>query len=173
MCAIEGLGKWRYCVRMEKTIQTEHDHFHEEMRNIIEEARVILPGVQALFGFQTIAAFSDRFADLPSYAVICHLVGLGMVILAVALVMTPAVYYRVVGPQYVSRIMIKRSSWLIRLALAPLACGLALDMFTVIYVATSGLQPSVLGALATFFVLSSLWFIFPWLERRRCRRMQV
>jgi uncharacterized membrane protein YidH (DUF202 family) len=173
MCAIEGLGKWRYCVRMEKTIQTEHDHFHEEMRNIIEEARVILPGVQALFGFQTIAAFSDRFADLPSYAVICHLVGLGMVILAVALVMTPAVYYRVVGPQYVSRIMIKRSSWLIRLALAPLACGLALDMFTVIYVATSGLQPSVLGALATFIVLSSLWFIFPWLERRRCRRMQV
>lgn len=157
---------------MEKT-RIEHNDFHEEMRNIIEEARVILPGVQALFGFQTIAVFSDRFSDLPSYATLCHLIGLGMVILAVALVMTPAVYYRVVGPAYVSRKMIKRSSWLIRSALAPLACGLALDMFTVIYVATSALQTSVLGALATFLVLSSLWFVFPWIERRRCRRIQV
>jgi hypothetical protein len=37
--------------------QTEHDGFHEKMRNIIEEARVILPGVHALFGFQTIAVW--------------------------------------------------------------------------------------------------------------------
>lgn len=143
------------------------------MRNIIEEARVILPGVQALFGFQTIAVFNDRFADLPDYAILCHLAGLGMVIIAVALVMTPAIYYRVVGPKFVSKRMTKRSSWLIRSALAPLASGLALDMFTVIYVATSNLQASIGGALATFLFLSGLWFAFPWNERRKCRQQQV
>lgn len=142
------------------------------MRNIIEEARVILPGVQALFGFQTIAVFNDRFADLPSFAITCHLIGLGMVIIAVAFVMTPAVYYRVVGPAHVSRRMVKRSSLLIRSALAPLACGLALDMFTVIYVATQSLDTSIWGALATLVVLSSLWFAFPWFERDRCRRTE-
>jgi hypothetical protein len=151
----------------------DHEGFHEEMRNIIEEARVILPGLQALFGFQTIAVFNERFAKLPFFATLCHLAGLGMVILAVALVMTPAVYYRVVGPAFVSRKMVKRSSWLTRSALAPLACGLALDMFTVIYVATNALQASVIGALATFLVLSGLWFAFPWVERRKNRRMQV
>lgn len=147
--------------------------FHEEMRNIIEEARVILPGVQALFGFQTIAVFAERFSELPPYAIVCHLVGLGMVVVAVALVMTPAVYYRVVGPDYVSRRMIKRSSWLIRSALAPLACGLALDMFTVILLATQSLPASIAGALATFLFLSGLWFAFPWFERARCRSRQV
>ncbi|CUI05922.1 DUF6328 family protein [Massilia antarctica] len=111
----------------------ERNGLHEEMRNIVEEARVILPGVQALFGFQTIAVFNARFAGLPSYATLCHLVGLGMVIIAVALVMTPAVYYRVAGPANVSHRMVARSSWLLRCALAPLACGLALDMFTVIF----------------------------------------
>jgi len=156
-----------------ENIQKDHDDFNEEMRNIIEEARVILPGVQALFGFQTIAVFNDRFAGLPSYATLCHLIGLGMVIIAVALVMTPAVYYRVVGPKYVSRRMTKRSSWLIRCALAPLACGLALDMFTVIYVATSALLASIFGALTTFLFLCSLWFAFPWYERRKCREQQV
>lgn len=147
--------------------------FHEEMRNIIEEARVILPGVQALFGFQTIAVFADRFAELPSYATLCHLIGLGMVIVAVALVMTPAVYYRVVGSDFVSRRMIKRSSWLIRSALLPLACGLALDMFTVIYLATQSLPGSIAGALATFVLLSGLWFAFPWYERSRRGARQV
>jgi hypothetical protein len=151
--------------------QQEQDGFHEEMRNIIEEARVILPGVQALFGFQTIAVFNDRFADLPNYATLCHLIGLGMVIIAVALVMTPAIYYRVVGPKFVSKRMCKRSSWLIRSALAPLACGLAL--FTVIYVATNELEASIAGALATFLFLSGLWFAFPWNERRKCRHHQV
>jgi hypothetical protein len=157
---------------MDNALQ-EKNGFHDEMRNIIEEARVILPGVQALFGFQTIAVFNDRFANLPSYATLCHLIGLGMVIVAVALVMTPAVYYRVVGPRFVSRRMVKRSSWLIRSALAPLACGLALDMFTVIYVATGNLPASISGALATFLFLSSLWFVFPWFERRQQRRNQV
>ncbi|HEY0062582.1 MAG TPA: DUF6328 family protein [Telluria sp.] len=143
------------------------------MRNIIEEARVILPGVQALFGFQTIAVFNDRFAELPSYATLCHLIGLGMVIFAVALVMTPAVYYRVVGPRFVSRRMVKRSSLLIRSALAPLAVGIALDMFTVIYVATGYLWASIGGALLTVLLLSSLWFVFPWMERRHQRQNQV
>lgn len=39
---------------MEQT-HDEHEQQDMEMRNIIEEARVVLPGVQALFGFQTIA----------------------------------------------------------------------------------------------------------------------
>ena len=147
----------------------EPNGLHEEMRNIIEEARVILPGVQALFGFQTIAVFNDHFVKLPEYAKDCHLAGLGMVIIAVALVMTPAVYYRVVGPSHVSRRMTRRSAWLIRCALAPLACGLALDMFTVIFVATQNLKVSIAGATATFIILAGLWFAFPWHERNQSR----
>ena len=145
----------------------DNDSLNGEMRNIIEEARVILPGVQALFGFQTIAVFSERFTELPAYAKECHLLGLGMVIIAVALVMTPAVYYRVVEPANISKGMIRRSSSLIRWALAPLACGLALDMFTVIIMATKDLNVSIAGATATFLFLSGLWFAFPWHQRRK------
>jgi hypothetical protein len=153
--------------------QSDTDSLHNEMRNIIEEARVILPGLQALFGFQTIAVFNDRFASLPIHATVCHLTGLGMVIVAIALVMTPAVYYRVVGPRCVSPRMVSRSSWLIRAAMAPLALGLALDMFTVIYAVTGALAASMVGALATLLILSSLWFVFPWYERRQLRQNQV
>jgi len=153
---------------MDKTAQ-DSEKLHQEMRNIIEEARVILPGLQALFGFQTIAVFNDRFDDLPASAVLCHLTGLGMVILSVALAMTPAVYYRVLGPDFASPRMVRHSSWLIRAAMAPLACGLALDMYTVIYLASDTLGASAAAALATLMFLCFLWFVFPWLERRRQR----
>jgi hypothetical protein len=146
-----------------------NENLNLEMRNIIEEARVILPGVQALFGFQTIAVFNDHFARLPEYAKDCHLAGLGMVIIAVALVMTPAIYYRVVEPANVNERMLHVSSLLIRWALAPLACGLALDMFTVIFAATRHLGASVAGALATLMFLSGLWFVFPWRERAKLK----
>jgi hypothetical protein len=154
-------------------MKNDFDHkenLNLEMRNIIEEARVILPGVQALFGFQTIAVFNNHFAMLPDYVKDCHLAGLGMVIIAVALVMTPAIYYRVVEPANVSERMLHVSSLLIRWALAPLACGLALDMFTVIFAATRHLGASLAGALATLMFLSGLWLVFPLRERAATNR---
>lgn len=151
---------------------TPQDQVDEEMRNIIEEARVILPGLQALFGFQTIAVFNQRFADIETYAKVCHLLGLGMVIVAVAMVMTPAVYYRALGGRATTR-MAKLSSFMIRGALAPLALGLALDMFTVIHVATGRLPMSVLAGVATFLLLGSLWCVLPGRERLGRRRSTV
>src|SRR5438067_6761548 len=66
----------------------------QEMRNIIEEARCILPGLQAVFGFQTIAVFNERFNDLETYAQVCHVFGLVLLVIAMVMLMTPAVYYR-------------------------------------------------------------------------------
>ena len=51
------------------------------MRDIIEEARCILPGLQAVFGFQTIAVFNQRFNDLARYAQACHMVGLALMVI--------------------------------------------------------------------------------------------
>lgn len=139
------------------------------MRNIIEEARVILPGLQALFGFQTIAVFSERFAELAAYAKACHVIGLALVIVAVAMVMTPAVYYRACGGR-ANVEMVHVSAKMIRGALAPLACGLALDMFTVFHAVTSSLVTSIVAALAVFALLTALWFILPSRARHRIAR---
>jgi hypothetical protein len=144
---------------MESTT-TEQDKIDAEMRNIIEEARVILPGLQALFGFQTIAVFSDRFEDLANYAKACHVIGLAMVIVAVAMVMTPAVYYRSCHGRATPR-MARVSARMIRGALAPLACGLALDMFTVVQAATDGLLISIAAGTGTLVLLVGLWLVVP------------
>lgn len=147
--------------------QLQHDM---EMRNIIEEARVVLPGVQALFGFQTIAVFNDRFANLAAYAKGCHALGMIMVVVSIAMVMTPAIYYRACHG-HATAAMVKLSSRMIRGALGPLAAGLALDMFTVMYVVASGMEArmalSVGAGLGTLALLAGFWFFLPLHGRKR------
>lgn len=130
------------------------------MRDIIEEARCILPGLQAVFGFQTIAVFNDRFTDLETYAQLCHLVGLGLMVVAMAMLMTPAVYNRAQHGRATSR-MVCTSRKTIRGGLIPLAVGLSLDMLTVMSLATDRLSLSIAAVVATLVLFVGLWYLLP------------
>lgn len=132
----------------------------EDMRNIIEEARVILPGLQAVFGFQTAAVFSQRFTDLDHYAVVCHLIGLALIVVAMAMLMTPAVYYRAHRGNATSR-MVTVSRKSIRGALIPMALGFSLDMLTVMSLATDALVIIIGAAVVTLAMFVGLWYIIP------------
>ena len=130
------------------------------MRDIIEEARCILPGLQAVFGFQTIAVFNDRFNDLAFYAQACHMAGLALMVIAMARLMTPAVYYRAQHGEATSH-MVKVSRRAIRGALMPLAIGLSLDMLTVVSLATDTLSISIAAAVASLLLFIGLWYLIP------------
>jgi hypothetical protein len=82
----------------------------DQMGHILEEARMVLPGIQALFGFQTVAVFNDRFEELPRYAQACHVTALALVVCAIALVMLPAAYHRLAQPDRVTLHTIKLGS---------------------------------------------------------------
>jgi Family of unknown function (DUF6328) len=51
----------------------------------IEEARMVLPGIQALFGFQLIAAFNETFRQLEPPEQLLHFFSLVLVALAIAI----------------------------------------------------------------------------------------
>ena len=150
--------------------QAEKESLKEQMGRIIEEARMILPGIQALFGFQAIAVFNDRFHDLPVYAQDCHAAALALVVVAIALVMLPAAYHRLVEPGQVSQRTIAISSRAICYALAPLAAGLSLEVAVVLYMVTGSDMGSAAGGLAAFLLLMGTWFMFPLHARRKLRR---
>ncbi len=41
-----------------------HESLEDESTHATDEARMVLPGVQAILGFQLIAVFNQRFQDL-------------------------------------------------------------------------------------------------------------
>ena len=75
---------------------------------LLEECRMVLPGIQALFGFQLIAVFSPGFAQKLTLAEQrLHLVAIALLAIAVALIMAPAAYHRQREPQEVTSTFIQ------------------------------------------------------------------
>ena len=104
----------------------------DALQQTLEEARMVLPGVQALFGFQLIAVFNEGFSrDLSETEQLLHLAAIVLVTIAIALVMTPAAYHRQVQPRGASASFVRLASRLISGAMMPLAVGLALDLHLV------------------------------------------
>ncbi len=128
----------------------------------LDEARMVIPGIQALFGFQLIAVFTDGFETAlgPAQRAL-HLLALVLVTIACALVMAPAAYHRQAEQGRVSAGMLRLASRLIGLGLIPLMLGICLDVYVVAYAVTQHNAISAgLGALC-FAVFAGLWFAFP------------
>ncbi|HXD41692.1 MAG TPA: DUF6328 family protein [Ramlibacter sp.] len=128
----------------------------------LDEARMVIPGIQALFGFQLMAVFTDGFetALQPQQRAV-HLAALLLVTIACALVMAPAAYHRQAGQDRVSAALLRLASRLIGLGMIPLMLGLCLDVYVVAYAVTQHNALSAgLGALC-LAAFAGLWFAFP------------
>jgi hypothetical protein len=134
---------------------------------LLEECRMVLPGIQALFGFQLIAVFNDGFHDrLTSVEQDLHLLAIGLIAVAVAIIMTPAAYHRQHNPQEVTETFITVSTRLLLWSMLPLAVAISLDFYIIARIIVHQALSAVLGA-ALFGVFVLLWFVFP-----RSRRLQ-
>ncbi len=128
---------------------------------LLEECRMVLPGLQALFGFQLIAVFSDRFArDLSPFEQRLHLVAIGLVAIAIALIMTPAAYHRQRGAQEIRESFVTLSTRLVLSSMVPLALAISIDFHLIARLILGGRRVWFAGAglLAVFTVL---WFALP------------
>src|SRR6185369_10520392 len=137
--------------------------------HVIEEARMILPGVQALFGFQLIAVFNQRFESLTEVQQHLHLGALFAVAIAIALIMTPAIYHRQTDPHEVSRSFLSLATRCLTASTYPLLVGIALEFYIVSTLVTARppVSYAVTGVLVAVF--GALWFALPW-RRKRVRR---
>ena len=91
--------------------QSEELPLSKAAQYLLEECRMVLPGIQALFGFQLIAVFNPGFA--PKFSLgeqRLHLLATALVALAVATIMTPAAYHRQTGPREITETFIRLST---------------------------------------------------------------
>src|SRR5205085_8634805 len=108
--------------------QTTQDLQHTAQQTV-EEARMVLPGIQALFGFQLVAVFNARFAQLTFIDQLLHFSALILVAISTGLIMTPAAYHRQAELGSVSQFFVSMASTLITIAMMPLMLGLCLDVY--------------------------------------------
>jgi len=125
---------------------------------------MVLPGIQALFGFQLIAAFNTRFTELEFVDRTIHLSALVLVALAIALIMTPAAYHRICEQGQTSLYFTRMASALVAAAMVPLLLGISLDIYVVTRLSLPTADPwlGITLAISAFIVFAGLWMVFPY-----------
>jgi hypothetical protein len=144
-----------------------------QLNTIEQEARMILPGIQAIFGFQLIAVFNQSFkANLNHADQFVHLIALISITISALLVLAPAAYHRESCRQ-LSVHFIELASRFIAVAMIPLAIGLCLDVYLVTKIISESELFSLIVTGVIFSMYTGLWFIFPNLHRIRVRKLPV
>ncbi|HEX8555360.1 MAG TPA: DUF6328 family protein [Sphingomonas sp.] len=131
------------------------------------EVRMVLPGAQALFGFQFIGTLTEAFEKLPASAKYVHLMSLGCVALSIAMLMAPAAFHRTVERGAVTRRQQRVTSWFIVAAMAVLIPGMTGDLYVVVQRITGSSTAGWIAAVAAAILLCSLWFLPAILAGRR------
>jgi hypothetical protein len=140
----------------------------EAVTHVLEECRTVLPGIQAMFGFQLIVVFNPTFQEkLSGVEHGLHLIAIGLNMVAIAMIMAPAAYHRQKDPQSVSEDLIVVATRLLLYSMFPLMIALGLEFFLITRVITSHLTLSIVLTLLSVTIFSTLWFILP-----RNRRLQ-
>ncbi len=128
---------------------------------LLEECRMVLPGIQALFGFQLIAVFNQSFGEkLSPFEQRLHLGAIALIVVAVAIIMTPAALHRASGPQEVTATFVRISTRLLVWSMLPLALGICTDFYLVGRIVLGSSLIIILAALL-FSLFLLLWFVLP------------
>jgi hypothetical protein len=138
----------------------ENPSIEEKIQHALTDARVVLPGAQALLGFQLVGVLLGGFESLPSSSQRIHIASLILVTLSTILLMMPAAYHRLVEHGEASEHFFRLIKSAVLCSMVPLAVGISGDF----YIIAEKISESSLFAksttsllLATFFVL---WFGF-------------
>jgi hypothetical protein len=145
--------------------ETQAESLSDSVSHMLEECRMVLPGIQALFGFQLVAVFSPTFwTQLDWLDQRIHYLALALVALSVALVMTPAAYHRQTQPMKISKRFLAISTKLLFLSMYPLMGGILMDFYLIGSLILHDRLLSLLASALLLSVFATLWIVLPRLQ---------
>jgi hypothetical protein len=145
----------------------------DRIGQLLTEARLILPGAQAMLGFQFTAVLTETFDKLPEAARLAHIGGLVAIAAAVIMLMSPACYHRIVAAGDARPDVERYSTRVILGALVPLGLGLAADLYVVASVVLGSDTAAIGLAAAAVVGAAALWFGLPAALAARIRQTEI
>lgn len=138
----------------------DESRLDRELGELLQELRVLLPGVQVLLAFLLTAPFSARFPDMTDAQRAGYFAALLCAAAATALLMAPTTYHRI-------RFRARDKERMLRMGNRCVLAGtvlLAASVSIALYVVTDFLfnrTASVLVAIGSAVVYAALWYLLP------------
>lgn len=136
----------------------EPTSLENRIKQVLTETRVVLPGAQALLGFQLIAMLTDAFGHLPQTSQYVHLASLILLASTMVFLMAPAAFHRIVERGQDTERLHSFSSAMLLIALVPLGLGIAGDFYVVAAKILNSPSLAIGLACASLVVFYGLWF---------------
>lgn len=150
--------------------EMEQTDLNERIRHVLTEARVVLPGTQALLGFQFIAVLEEGFDQLPPSSRVLYVVALALLAASIVLLMLPAAYHRIAEGGEISERLQSVSSRALVAGMMTLAGAIAADTFIVVRRATGSAGAAAAFAIAFAVAALGAWVVAMLVVRRRHAR---
>jgi Family of unknown function (DUF6328) len=130
----------------------------DKIVQVLTEARVVLPGAQAMLGFQLAMTLMEGYEKLPDSSKNVHVGAICFIALTIVFLMAPAAYHRFVEGGEDTESFHRFASWMVIAALVALPPGFAGDLWIVVRKQTrsTGAANAVAAVALTFFY--GLWF---------------
>ena len=144
----------------ENTAEDRHERTAREEIELLQELRIVIPGVQVLFAFLLTVPFAGRFTELTALQRKVFFATLLCTAVATALLIAPSAHHRLLFRQGVREQRLKMGNLLAILGLAfivPAMVGVLFVITDLIFGLSAALVVTV--AMALFFLL--LWFVLP------------
>jgi hypothetical protein len=145
--------------------ESDKERVDRELIELLNEVRVVLPGVQVLFAFLLAVPFQQAFRDATSFQRDVYFTTLSLSLLATALLIAPSAVHRLNFRKGDKRQIVMISNRLTIAGIGVLALamsGVMLLIADVMFTRTA----AVVAAAAAGLVFAALWIALPLGERR-------
>ncbi len=146
--------------------QSDEEELRERYQELLEEVRVVLPGVQVLFAFLLTTPFSSRFPELDAVGERAYAVALLATAASTIILVAPTAYHRI-APRKDRRTRLHTAVRLVVSGLAILALAISVSVFVVSRFVFGTPTGIVLGSVVALGA-GALWWALP-----RARRSEV
>ncbi len=148
----------------------EKERLNRNLDQLLQELRIVLPGVQVLFAFLLAVPFSARFGDVDDFERDVYFVALLLSAIAIVLLMAPSIQHRILFRHDEKRYLISLGSAMTIAGMTALALAIVLSIVLVAHFLFGAAAAWAAGGLS-FCAFALTWYAVP-VERRRKHRLR-
>lgn len=144
------------------------ESIHDKTEEMLQQIRVVLPGTEALLGFQLVVFFNAHFEKLPTLAKYLHLANLMLIIVSTMLLVAPVAFRQIKEKGRNTSSFLTFTSRMLKGSMAFLMLGLSGDTYVAARLAVpedADSAVAIILAVLVFCLGATLWFLLPWLWR--------
>jgi Kef-type K+ transport system membrane component KefB len=145
--------------------ETEKERLNRNFDQLLQELRVVIPGVQVLFAFLLAVPFSTRFNRVDRFERVVYFIALLLAALSTVLLLAPSIQHRILFRHDQKRYLVTAGTVLSIAGLTVLALAITLSLVLVAHFLYGIWAAAIVAALA-FVAFAVIWYAIP-IQRRR------